>query len=221
MNKKDKFLTNISSKFEVFEFQYFYNDIFVFLREENKCSRSMIGKIYIRIPTWADIYEIRRLSVRPDPYNRHKTIFDQKKWTKNKISILVWKLEDEDGECSRINDDIYDNIDPFLCFFISQKVDEIISKYYDAGLSEEESKKLATDCYNYYRAVEKYKRGDKNIRIPEPPAIVLIKKIAEVAHCSLDEAKLMPKRDIDSLLVSIEQEGICSEPSAIGLGKGK
>ena len=99
------------------------------------------------------------------------------------------------------------------------EIDNLIEKNHNGdGLTKEESNELAYDCYKYYSASNKKQSGNNTSEIPVPPAIVVLKHVCEMFHCTPDVARRISKRDIDMMSVANEQQSICREPSAIGLG---
>ena len=113
--------------------------------------------------------------------------------------------------------DLAENLHPSFAIFILNKIDDVIIKNYEGGLTGEEAKDLANDCYKYFSSLKKKQLGEEGIAVPEPPSIVILFRICEMLKCTLDEAKKMSKRDIDAIMVMREQENICSNPSLIGM----
>jgi hypothetical protein len=120
-----------------------------------------------------------------------------------------------------MDDELVKEIDPDLGNFILNKIDEIICKYYDPGLDEEEIKKLSSELGRYYRYINRARYGAKDLQTVNPPAIVILVRICEIMNCNLEEAKKMSKRDIDQIFLMEEQKALCKEPSLIGLPDGK
>jgi hypothetical protein len=94
----------------------------------------------------------------------------------------------------------------------------VITKYYfGSGLTPERERALAYDCYKYFSAIEKAKRGDEKIVIPPCPGIIMLVQVCEMFDCTPDIARKIPKRDIDMILIAKEQESICkNHPDWIG-----
>ena len=207
-------------QYEVFKFNYIIIDenfLFVNLKESNPFFKT--GKVYIKIPTWLDMHDIRRKSLDVNPFNRKERKLNVSKFCINKIKQLCIRLEDEDGEVTTdfSKENYLDQINPDLGDFIVSKIDKLISKNVDFGLSSEESKQLKDDLFNYYRAVYRQMKGDSKIAVPDPPSVVLIHSICKMFHCLPEEAIKIPKRDIDMHFLMREMETHCQNPHNIGM----
>jgi len=227
MPKKEKFHDKrIDSSYKVFCFDFFYdtgNDHFFLLDNNESFPKEFIsnGRIYIKVPYWTDMHDVRRKSLRSNPFNRYEFILDKSLYKINKILAFCRWIEDDDGDMFEIDRDMAENLHPSLAIFILGKIDDVIVKHYEGGLTNEEAKELANDCYKYFSALKKKQLGKEGVAVPEPPSIVILFRICEILKCTLDEAKKMSKRDIDSVMVMREQENICSDPSLIGMSPTK
>ena len=139
-------------RYEEVEFEYYYTESgdanHFFLIEdiedywEVKKEKIQKAKVYIRIPSWYEIHEISRLSVKEDPYTKEKRALPEK-IKEYKLRILLWKSVDHTGEVFYFSEENIDNLHPNLASFFLRKINELIIREgcYD-GLNDEEERKL-------------------------------------------------------------------------------
>jgi len=214
-------------RYEEIEFEYYYfeeNDTNYFFLIENlkffwEISKEKIqkAKVFIKIPSWYDIHEISRLSSRKNPYTKQRISIPEKT-KENKLRMLLWKIEDHSGETIYFTKEIIEDLHPELASFFLTKINDLLHREgcFD-GLSEDEERDLSLECFKYYSAIKKRRSGRKNIDIPTPPAIIVLKRICEMFNCTPDEARKISKKDMDEIFIANEQEYFCEDPKNVGI----
>ena len=213
--------------YEVFEFQYISGkysgvDIFVLLEDliaENKKHLIYTGEIYILVPSWVEMQDLRMCSCKMNLMTREYEV-DNDAIEYNKIFKFCTKIVDHNGEPFMMTEDRADELYPSLARFIGEKIDEVIYKYYfGTGLSNEEEKKLSSACYKYYSTSNKVAQGVQGVTVAPAPGIVSLLNICELFNCTPDVARKISKKDIDSISIAYSQKNLCNNPSTIGYGR--
>lgn len=216
---------------EVYEFNYIIGktdaDEDIFILCENlriqKSKKIKKGKIYIRMPNWAIMHELNRISSYKNPFDTRKSPILQDKLRDQKIKHFLIKIQDQIGNEEKTGKDLIDNLDPALANFILLKIDDLIDEHYvDSGLTDEDSKALAYDTFMYYKGVFQQSggKGDPK-KIPIPPSIVLVRRLAELFHINPDEIKKLSRRTVDEIFLCLQAESNAREQIAVARPAGK
>lgn len=215
-----------TNRYEETEFQYYYSETddanFFFLIEDINDKwivdkeKIQKAKVFIRIPSWYEVHEISRLSAKENPYTKERVPVPEK-IKDNKLKLLLWKIVDHTGEVFYFNKENIENLHPNLANFFLKKINELIERENCfSGLTDEEERDLSFECFKYYSALRK-KRLGRQVKIPIPPAIVVLKRICEMFNCLPDEARKISKEDIDKVFIANEQEYYCEDPKNVGI----
>ncbi len=213
-------------RYEIFEFEYYYteneesNHFFLIkdIQELWKVKEDKVqtAKVYVKIPSWYEIHEISRLSAKEHPYTKERTTLPEK-IKDNKLKLLLWKIEDHTGEVFYFTDTFIEELHPNLAAYFLSIINELIEREgcYD-GLTDDEERALSFECFKYYSAIKK-KRSGRKVKIPIPPAIVVLNRVCEMFNCTPDEARKISKRDLDQVFIANEQEYFCEDPKNVGM----
>ncbi len=191
---------------------------FILLEEfnENRIKNYKNGKIYIIIPSWVEMQDVYQSSTEKNIMtNKYELSFDKLKM--NKISKLCVKIETAEGEVFLITKKKIQKMHPIFVQFILKEIERVISTHYvGSGISKEEEKEMAYECYRYYSTMKKKQMG-KKVTVPPCPGPILLMNICNTFNCTPDVARKISKRDIDLIMLAKEQESICEDPRVIGL----
>jgi len=190
----------------------------VFSPEDKKIPRkTKKGKAYIRYPNWAIMNDISQQSGVMDPFT-NKLKIDSYKFNDYKIKRLLYKIEDEEGNITEVNDDFVNKLYPSLANYLLNHIDRIITnEQLEDGMNDDEKKELEWQVFHYFRNTKKRQAGIRGVLQPPTPSVVILKQICEMFHCTPDEARRISRRDLDALQIVSKQEEICQNPDLIGL----
>jgi len=193
-------------------------ELFFLLEGVGKVRNYKVGEVYIIIPSWVEIQDLYQSSSEKNIMTKKYEVNNS--WLRiNKIKKLCSKISDAEGRVYLIDEYFALNVHATLGTFIVSKVDKVISDHYmGSGLSKEEEKEMAEECYKYYSAVYKERAG-KSVTIPPCPGPVLLMSVCKTYNCTPDIARKISKRDIDMLMIAREQENLCQDSNIIGLTK--
>ena len=217
-----------NTPYAIFEFKYIENEKhFILLEDINKnkinLSKVKIAKVYIRIPSWIDIQDLRCMSSYLDIKPKvNKYVVDEDVLKISKIKVLCWKIIDAKNRVYIPKVQEIKELDYDLFYYILNKIDIIISEYYlGNGLDDETYDIISDDCFRYYKAVYKQALLDENTILPPQPGAVALKNLCEHFKCTPNEIRKINRRDLDMILIAKTQDNICQNTSLIGGGKNR
>ena len=215
--------------YEVFNFKYVFgkfngSEEFILLEDieyeidEKKVSN---GKIYIIIPSWVEMQDLYQCNSEKNPMTQKYEVNVDKMNMKKTYKICT-KIIGEDNDVLIMSRFAVENMCIDLVYFINEKIEEVIYKYYiGTGLSEEEQKDLEYDCFKYYTACQKRARGEHNVSMPFAPGAVSLLNICDMFGCTPDVARKISKRDIDMIAIARNQKDFTSNPVTTGFNPKK